>query len=238
MSATTPAFYDRMAGDGTLIALVSTYGGNPAVFTTDPAPGDATLPYVVTAGEVSQVPFDTKTTQGRTIMRDVRCYAAADGSAVTVEAIAERVRALFHRQWISIAGFNWIWAECSGPIVADERDAYGRIVTGSQRDVTFDETTAEIDVSSKDSRAMRVLPGRYGATLSLDSLYVPTDTAYQALLAAMRNGTFVEVVAIEEGVVLESADAIVTKLSKSGPDQGEATVSISLRIDGEWVSGS
>ena len=109
---------------------------------------------------------------------------------------------------------------------------------GSQRDVTIDETTAEIDVSSKDGRAMRVLPGRYGSTMSLDALYVPDDTAYLALQAAMRNGTFVEVVVIEEGVVLESADAIVTALSRSGPDQGEATVSISLRIDGDWVSGS
>lgn len=110
---------------------------------------------------------------------------------------------------------------------------------GSQRDCTFDETTAEIDVSNKiDGRAMRVLPGRYGATITLDSLYVPTDAAYQALLAAMRDGTFVEVVVVEEGIVLESANAIVTKLSKNAPDQAESTVSISLRIDGEWVSGS
>jgi len=109
---------------------------------------------------------------------------------------------------------------------------------GSQRDVTIDETTAEIDVSSKDSRAMRVLPGRYGSTISLDALYVPDDAAYLDLQAAMRNGTFVEVVVLEEGVVLESADAIVTSLSRSGPDQGEATVSCGLRIDGEWVSGS
>lgn len=129
MGAITAAFYDLLAGDPTLAGLLSTYGGNPAVFTTDPAPGDAIMPYVVTAGEVSLIPFDSKTTLGRTIMRDVRCYTAADGSTVAVEAIAERVRALFHRQWIVIAGFNWILAECSGPIVADERDAYGRIVT-------------------------------------------------------------------------------------------------------------
>lgn len=109
---------------------------------------------------------------------------------------------------------------------------------GSQRDVTVDETTEEIDVSSKDQREMRVLPGRYGATMSLDALYVPDDTAYLALRAAMRNGTFVEVVVIEEGVVLESADAIVTSLSRNGPDQGEATCSCGLRIDGAWVSGS
>jgi len=109
---------------------------------------------------------------------------------------------------------------------------------GSQRDVTLEETTAEIDVSSKDQREMRVLPGRYGATISLDALYVPTGAAYQALQAAMRAGDFVEVVVIEEGVVLESADAIVTSLGRAGPDQGEATVSCSLRIDGAWTAGS
>jgi predicted secreted protein len=110
---------------------------------------------------------------------------------------------------------------------------------GSQRDVTIDEKTAEIDVSNKnDGRAMRVLPGRYDAVLNLDALYVPTDQAYQDLQSAMRNGTFVEVVVIEEGVVLESADAIVTSLSRKGPDQGEATVAAGLRVDGSWVSGS
>ena len=111
-------------------------------------------------------------------------------------------------------------------------------IVGSQRDVSYDETTAEIDISSKDSRAGRYLPGRYGATMSLDALYVPDDTAYLALQSAMRNGDMVEVWSMEEAVVIESASAIVTSLSRSGPDQGEATVSISLRIDGEWSSGS
>ena len=129
MSVLTLAMQGLLAGDPALQGMLSTYGGEPAVFTADPAPGDATLPYIVTAGDVSQAPFDTKTTRGRTIMRDVRCYTAAGGGAVTVEAMAERVRALLHRQELAIAGFNWFWAECSGPIAADERDAYGRIVT-------------------------------------------------------------------------------------------------------------
>src|SRR4030042_1520535 len=111
-------------------------------------------------------------------------------------------------------------------------------MAGSQRDVTIDENTAEIDVSSKEQREMRVLPGRDDSTLSLDGLYVPDDTAYLALQAAMRNGTFVEVVVVEDGVVTESADAIVTALSRAAPDQDAATVSISLRIDGAWVTGS
>lgn len=129
MSILTQAIYDTLAGDAALVALLSTYEGSPAVFTTDPGPGDAALPYIITAGEVAQSPWDTKTTRGRVATRDVRCYAAASGSAATVEAIAERVRALLHRQTLAIADFEWIMAECSGPIAADEQDAYGRIVT-------------------------------------------------------------------------------------------------------------
>lgn len=129
MSVITAAIYDRLAGDVTLAGLLSAYGGLPAVFTMDPAPGDAVLPYIVTAGEVTQTPWDTKTTRGRELIRDVRCYAADSGSAETVEAIAERVRTLLHRYELVIDGYETIVAECNGPITADERDAYGRIVS-------------------------------------------------------------------------------------------------------------
>jgi TP901-1 family phage major tail protein len=112
------------------------------------------------------------------------------------------------------------------------------VVVGSQRDVTFEESTEEIDVSSKDRRAKRVLAGRYSSTVSLEALYVPTDTAYMSLKDAMRNGDFVTIVRLEDSVALESAEAIVTSLSEAAPDQGEATVSISLTIDGDWVTGS
>lgn len=129
MSVISAAIYDKLAGDVTLVDLLATYQGNPAIFTTDPAPGDAVKPYIVTAGEVSQAPFDTKTTRGRELSRDVRCYAPADGSAVVIEAMAERVRALLHRQPLEIAGFNWLISNASGPIGADEEDAYGRIIS-------------------------------------------------------------------------------------------------------------
>jgi len=129
MSALSEAIYDLMTGDPTLEGLLATYRGAPAFFTTDPAPGDATMPYGVSAGEVAVAPWDTKTTLGREVWRDVRFYADADGSAVTVEALAERARALLHRQTLSVDGFRMVVAECSGPIAADEDDAYGRILT-------------------------------------------------------------------------------------------------------------
>jgi len=129
MSVLTAAVYDRLIGDATLAGMLATYRGGPAVFTTDPAPGDASLPYIVTAGEVAQSPVDTKVDRGRRAFRDVRCYTAADGSAMLVESMAERVRTLFHRYELTVTGFGVIVANCVGPISADEQDAYGRILT-------------------------------------------------------------------------------------------------------------
>lgn len=129
MSILTQPIYDILAGDATLTGLLSTYEGSPAIFTTDPTPGDADLPFIVTAGEITQTPFDAKDCLGRDAIRDVRCYDNSDGSSITIEAIAERVRLLLHRQPLTITGYNWILSDCTGPIVADETDAYGRIVS-------------------------------------------------------------------------------------------------------------
>lgn len=108
-------------------------------------------------------------------------------------------------------------------------------VMGSQRDMTIEETTAEIDVSAKDTgRARRVIAGRFGATLTMDALYVPDNAAYQALRAASRNGELILVAVQEEGVVVETADALITSISTGYPDQGEATISVSITIDGDW----
>lgn len=109
-------------------------------------------------------------------------------------------------------------------------------VVGSQRDVTFDETNEEIDYSSKDGRAFRGGPGRYKATVSLDALYVPDDAAYLALKDALRDGTMILIERLEVDGVDEIADAFVTSLSEAGPDQGEATVSCGMTIDGEWTA--
>jgi hypothetical protein len=129
MGPVTEAMHARLANDGTLISLLAAHNGEPAVFTTEPVPGKAEMPYIVTAGEAASRPFDTKTSRGREIWRDVRCYAAASGSAERVEAMAERVYALLHRLPLAVEGFGVLLAECTGPIVADEDDAYGRVVT-------------------------------------------------------------------------------------------------------------
>ena len=108
-------------------------------------------------------------------------------------------------------------------------------VVGSQRNATVDEATEVIDISSKEKRARRILPGRYSSTLNLDGLYVPDDTAYGLLQSAMRNGTYIQVMIQKENEQVESASGVVTSLSREYPDQGESTVTITIEIDGEWT---
>lgn len=107
---------------------------------------------------------------------------------------------------------------------------------GSQRDVTFEESTEEIDVSSKEGREKEVVAGRYSSSVSLDALYVPSDTAYSELQDAMRSGDLVQIARSVSDTETEKADALVTSLSESFPDQDGATVSVSLTISGAWTA--
>ena len=125
----TQGFYDLMAGDTTLTGLIASFEGLPAIFTAGTVPENAVLPYVVSGGAVADAPADTKNSSGREIIRDIRCYAAANGSVGGINAIAEQVRALFHRQAVPAAGFIAEIVDTSGPVVADEDDTYGRVVT-------------------------------------------------------------------------------------------------------------
>ena len=116
----------------------------------------------------------------------------------------------------------------------EETPAYEAV--GSQRDSSFEEASEEIDMSSKDSRAKRVIAGRYSSSITLDALYVPNNDAYEALREANRNGELILVARQEEEVVIETARALITSISSNFPDQSEATISISLTIDGEWTA--
>lgn len=129
MSLFTQNFYDVLVGDATLAGLLATYGGAPAIFTGATVPEDAVLPYLVSVAAVADEPADTKNSTGREIVRDIACYAPATGSATAVAAIAERVRGLFHRQTFAVPGYVTEIVDASGPVAADEDDAYGRIVT-------------------------------------------------------------------------------------------------------------
>ena len=129
MSAITQAIRDRLAGDPVLRSMLATYDGEPAIFTAPP-PGDAPYPMIVTMGQVSDEPDDTKNSRGREIRRDISCYTEATGSMEDVEAIAERVRQLFHRAPIQVPGYHVWLSEVSGPILGEtDGSVYGLVLT-------------------------------------------------------------------------------------------------------------
>ncbi|HEY8414407.1 MAG TPA: DUF3168 domain-containing protein [Thermaerobacter sp.] len=129
MGAITKAIYDRLAGDDTLRSMLATYEGQPAIFTAPP-PGKSPYPMIVTTGNATDSPDDTKTSRGREIWRDITCYTEATGSMADVEAIAERVRQLFHRAKIPVDGYQVWLSEASGPIPAEtDQTVYGLVVT-------------------------------------------------------------------------------------------------------------
>lgn len=123
------ALYSWLAGDPALVALLSTYGGGPAIFTAA-VPGDATRPYLVTDGDAVHAAADTKTSRGRTIWRDIRLIDDATGSTVRVDQIAEAVRARLHRQQIPVAGHLTVICEVAGPTSLDDGIDTDHTVTG------------------------------------------------------------------------------------------------------------
>lgn len=128
MSDITKAVFDVLVGDANLVALLNTYESLPAIFTTRPTPDGVTFPYIISAGNVDESPDDTKTFEQRVVERDIECYTDATGDASVVEDIAEKVRALFHRQPMTIANFTNIIV--SAVIrTNDGEDFYGRVVS-------------------------------------------------------------------------------------------------------------
>lgn len=129
MGAVTRAIYDRLASDSVLTAMLAVYRGRPAIFTAPP-PGDAPYPMIVTIGNVTDDPDDTKTSRGREVRRDIGCYTKATGSMADLEAVAERVRQLFHRATLAVDGYRVWLCEASGPVLGEtDQTVYGLVVT-------------------------------------------------------------------------------------------------------------
>jgi hypothetical protein len=107
----TQAVYERLASDAALASMLASFEGKPTIFTYEPVPGDAPLPYIVASGDVMgrvRVPESTKLTYGARVMRDIRIFAEASGSMVEVEAIAERVWELFEKAELFVPGWTQV----------------------------------------------------------------------------------------------------------------------------------
>jgi hypothetical protein len=123
----TQAVYERLAFDSALASMLASFEGRPAIFTYEPVPGDAPLPYILTAGDLLgrvRVPESTKLTYGARVARDVRIFAEASGSMAQVEAIAERVWELFEKAVLFVPGWTQVLrSRADRPIIGprDER---------------------------------------------------------------------------------------------------------------------
>jgi hypothetical protein len=106
----------------------------------------------------------------------------------------------------------------------------------AQRGATQSETVAVIDMSSKDSPAMRVAPGRYTSKLSLTALYVPGASGYDAIQAAFRQRDYIDVIRKELGSSIETASAIISEMSPQFPDSAASVITLNLEVDDTWSS--
>ena len=126
------SFYQRLTTDAELAKMISDYNGLPAVFTASPVPANASLPYIVTAGNVSDttdVPANTKNRTATQFMRDIRIFADQTGSMAKIEQMGERVWSLFHKKPLSIPGWTVLEVKAARPVIYPQDDVYGIYVT-------------------------------------------------------------------------------------------------------------
>lgn len=129
MSVFTSAVISTLKNDATIQGLLDSYGGQAAVFSISPSPGDSGYPQIVMT-PVLDVPFETKTDDGRELSIDLAVYVEATGTISTLETIVERIRTLFHRTNISVSGFDSVSSTVETIRVAPtDENFYGRIVS-------------------------------------------------------------------------------------------------------------
>ena len=117
-------------------------------------------------------------------------------------------------------------------ILVDTDGAGAFAAIASQTNASVSESNDVIDESSKDARERKVSAGRYEATYSFESLFIETDTAFQALRSAMRNGTKIKLREQELGVSKEEVNAVITDMTRDFPDQDNVTISLEAAVDG------
>lgn len=114
MDVLRQAIYDTLNADGTLTALLSTYGSAADATIVDGffPPEDMELP-IIKYSVIADANDDSKTTTMRVITVDFEIMTSTADDPVT---IAERVRTLLHRVAITVTGWTNIVTEVNGPI--------------------------------------------------------------------------------------------------------------------------
>ena len=120
------------------------------------------------------------------------------------------------------------------------------VVVGGQAGLSFNDTTAEIDLSDKISgRLGERTPGRATASVSLELNYKMDDPAQLAIKQAYRERRDVLVQRFHrntaetmDGIAVEEARGIITDLSETHPDQDKSTMSLEVSLNNDWAVSS
>lgn len=120
--------FQKLISNENITNNVSEYLGYPSIFTVEPIPTDVELPYVI-VNQVSEVPNETKTQDGRNVLIDIRIYANEDGNISLIENLVEEIYQMFHNQEISTNNFENYLLRVVEILNANEEKVYGRIVS-------------------------------------------------------------------------------------------------------------
>lgn len=129
------AIRSALVGEADITSLLPAWKGTYPVFTRRPVPKDAEYPMIIISPDVSLTDQDMVSEQMPVVVRDIAVYGRnTDADAYNaVEAIAYRIRDLFHRDRFSLLPSGWAVTDvvASGPFQAptDDNDLTGRAVT-------------------------------------------------------------------------------------------------------------
>lgn len=93
-----------LVADPAVASLVSTYRGEPAVFTSRPVPRDAARPFVVCYGGADEHADEIGGRLGIDAQREILVVVDNTGSALPLSDLAGAVRKALHRQAVTIPG--------------------------------------------------------------------------------------------------------------------------------------
>ena len=108
---------------------------------------------------------------------------------------------------------------------------------GLQRGLDDDRQSTLINMSDKTSKHDKVEYGRFSSTVTLSTLWpIPgSETGLAALKNAHQNGTKMQVRLTELDNPTKEARVVVNQITKAGPDNAEATWSITMTVDDGWT---
>lgn len=127
------AIYSALVGSSTITTKVATYGAGRAVFTSRPVPRDTARPFLVVESE-SEVTADALNAERIEATVSVLAIADNTGSETAILALAAAVKALLHREPLTISGGSHIstWHVSTTRAPTDET-LVGRLLTFTLR---------------------------------------------------------------------------------------------------------